>query len=394
MTTPVGNWTPEWGKDRFPGKSAEERMKIWEREVAEFEAAQGGDLGRDADKKAEKKAARRQRGAQAGAVTGQVLGGSQLAATGQAAAGIMGASSPNQLMQGIQKGDSPLVAAQRAAAEKSRQFAGRMQTDAQRGKQIAGRSEYVEADKEAAMKGASKTAQNIAAMSGAAGGAAAALEGRQIETPDIQPFMARADEQHQRAVDIQEGAEAMEKVAIAEEGEAEDMAREEREMAERNARMQALTTAAGGRAAGQGGGAAAGGDDQEATNKTADGKTSGPGTAEELTDRITRALTGLPERANRAQLQDMGENAIRDFWTLVQNVPNIDNIPFNQLPPVAMNAWNEFRKAVGTITPAINPDPRYSDLGSDRRIKKLIVRKRTVSDERTKNLIKTLHRRF
>lgn len=123
---------------------------------------------------------------------------------------IMSTATPQQIIGGVQKGDTTAAAYQKELAARSSKHAGRVEADEQKARQKAGRDFRVEADKDAAARAASEYNQKMSQISGAAGGGAAALASMNVKDPTatLQTHMARQDEQQMRAEDLASQAEA------------------------------------------------------------------------------------------------------------------------------------------------------------------------------------------
>lgn len=123
---------------------------------------------------------------------------------------IMSTATPQQIIGGVQKGDTTAAAYQKELAARSSKHAGRVEADEQKARQKAGRDFRVEADKDAAARAASEYNQKMSQISGAAGGGAAALASMNVKDPTatLQTHMARQDEQQMRAEELASQAEA------------------------------------------------------------------------------------------------------------------------------------------------------------------------------------------
>lgn len=136
-------------------------------------------------------------------------------------------------------GDTQHAASLRDQAELAREQAGRAQTDAQRGYQLASRDARVEGDKDAATRAAAQYGQKMAQISGAAGGGAAALASMNVQDPsqNYQEHRQRADTQHVMATQLQDQAEGAKRDVVSLENDAEQSNREARDRLKHN-RMQ------------------------------------------------------------------------------------------------------------------------------------------------------------
>lgn len=123
---------------------------------------------------------------------------------------VMSAATPQQVVGGVQKGDTTAAAYQKELAERSSKHAGRVEADEQIARQKAGRDFRKEADKDAASRAASEFNQKMSQISGAAGGGAAAIASMNVKDPTstLQTHMARQDEQQMKAEDLASQAEA------------------------------------------------------------------------------------------------------------------------------------------------------------------------------------------
>lgn len=148
----------------------------------------------------------------------------------------------DQLVHGVQDGDSAYAAAMRDQAQVSRDQQQRAATDAQRNYQIAGRDERVEGSKDAAASAAAAHTQKMQQLSGAAGGGAAALASQSVQDPSasIAQHRARADQAHMVGAQHQTTAEGAAKDAIAAQVDADEANRVDAEMAGRDLSSQAL----------------------------------------------------------------------------------------------------------------------------------------------------------
>lgn len=158
---------------------------------------------------------------------------------------IMSTATPQQVIGGVQKGDTTAAAYQKELAARSSKHAGRVEADEQKARQKAGRDFRVEADKDAAARAASEYNQKMSQISGAAGGGAAALASMNVKDPTatLQTHMARQDEQQMRAEDLASQAEAERQESIRRQFEAERHNEIARDESQRNLAARSLSTA-------------------------------------------------------------------------------------------------------------------------------------------------------
>ena len=158
---------------------------------------------------------------------------------------IMSTATPQQIIGGVQKGDTTAAAYQKELAARSSKHAGRVEADEQKARQKAGRDFRVEADKDAAARAASEYNQKMSQMSGAAGGGAAALASMNVKDPTatLQTHMARQDEQQMRAEDLASQAEAERQEAVRRQFEAERHNEIARDESQHNLAARSLSTA-------------------------------------------------------------------------------------------------------------------------------------------------------
>lgn len=158
---------------------------------------------------------------------------------------IMSTATPQQIIGGVQKGDTTAAAYQKELAARSSKHAGRVEADEQKARQKAGRDFRVEADKDAAARAASEYNQKMSQISGAAGGGAAALASMNVKDPTatLQTHMARQDEQQMRAEDLASQAEAERQESVRRQFEAERHNEIARDESQHNLAARSLSTA-------------------------------------------------------------------------------------------------------------------------------------------------------
>jgi len=158
---------------------------------------------------------------------------------------IMSTATPQQIIGGVQKGDTTAAAYQKELAARSSKHAGRVEADEQKARQKAGRDFRVEADKDAAARAASEYNQKMSQISGAAGGGAAALASMNVKDPTatLQTHMARQDEQQTRAEDLASQAEAERQESVRRQFEAERHNEIARDESQHNLAARSLSTA-------------------------------------------------------------------------------------------------------------------------------------------------------
>lgn len=158
---------------------------------------------------------------------------------------IMSTATPQQIIGGVQKGDTTAAAYQKELAARSSKHAGRVEADEQKARQKAGRDFRVEADKDAAARAASEFTQKMSQISGAAGGGAAALASMNVKDPTatLQTHMARQDEQQMRAEDLASQAEAERQESVRRQFEAERHNEIARDESQHNLAARSLSTA-------------------------------------------------------------------------------------------------------------------------------------------------------
>lgn len=158
---------------------------------------------------------------------------------------IMSTATPQQIIGGVQKGDTTAAAYQKELAARSSKHAGRVEADEQKARQKAGRDFRVEADKDAAARAASEYNQKMSQISGAAGGGAAALASMNVKDPTatLQTHMARQDEQQMRAEDLASQAEAERQESVRRQFEAERHNEIARDESQHNLASRSLSTA-------------------------------------------------------------------------------------------------------------------------------------------------------
>lgn len=158
---------------------------------------------------------------------------------------IMSTATPQQIIGGVQKGDTTAAAYQKELAARSSKHAGRVEADEQKARQKAGRDFRVEADKDAAARAVSEFTQKMSQISGAAGGGAAALASMNVKDPTatLQAHMARQDEQQMRAEDLASQAEAERQESVRRQFDAERHNEIARDESQHNLAARSLSTA-------------------------------------------------------------------------------------------------------------------------------------------------------
>lgn len=158
---------------------------------------------------------------------------------------IMSTATPQQIIGGVQKGDTTAAAYQKELAARSSKHAGRVEADEQKARQKAGRDFRVEADKDAAARAASEYNQKMSQISGAAGGGAAALASMNVKDPTatLQTHMARQDEQQMRAEDLASQAEGERQESVRRQFDAERHNEIARDESQHNLAARSLSTA-------------------------------------------------------------------------------------------------------------------------------------------------------
>ena len=300
------------------------------------------------------------------------------------AAGI----TPENLLGGVQKGDSAFAAAEREKARLNREeIQARAQRDAQRGYQIASRDQRVEGDKDAAASAAAQFNQGMAQTSAAAGGGAAVLANQRIIDPTqrYDVHMGRADTQHERGIASQEGAESAALAGITGAQTADEINRIERQRAQANAarRAAALNT-------NPGADSVSSGQQQGAKAPT----TETPADQTQAVRRIDKAFEGAPPESQADQ------DALR---------PKLIAAIMQQDAKVGIDEWDNAVKEwnakypnnlIATSQSRPGQDPRFTQGNIEGALQFNEAETRTEagtqpqSDTRVKNIIKVISRRF